>query len=390
MVTAVRRGTPLRQVARDYNVDHTLVSRWVKRAGNKRLDRVCFDDVSSAPQTVKRTKPELEDRILELRRSLRDESPLGEYGPEAIHRALVEKGEPAPSPSTIKRILRRRGALDGKSRVRRKAPPPGWYLPDVRDRLVELDSLDVIEDLKIENGPLVDVLNLVALHGKRIRSWAVEGPFKSQNTHVSLLEHWREHGLPGYVQFDNATIFTGGMRHPDTLGTVVRLCLALGVTPVFAPVREHGLQNAVESANGRFQDKVWRRFHHASLSELQKRSRAYEEAYNLKNSKAIGEAPARSPFPKDSWLTLPSKAQGRVIFVRRSSEKGCVEILGRSHLVSGHWQHRLVRCELDLTLDELGFHGLRRAAHEEQPLIKKVPYSVPQKCAARVNLRVPR
>ena len=366
------------------------MARWAQRAEGKRLDRVCFDDSSSAPKQVHRTNPELEDRILELRRHLRDESPLGEYGPEAIRRALMEQDGSAPSLSTIKRVFRRRGALDGKRRVRRKAPPPGWYLPEVRNRLAELDSLDVIEDLKIENGPLVDVLNLVELHGKRIRSWAVEGPFTAKNTHVALLEHWRDHGLPAYVQFDNAPIFTGGARHADTLGTVIRLCLALGVTPVFAPVREHGLQNAVESANGRYQDKVWRRFHHAGLAELRKRSRAYEAASNLKNAAAIGEAPARRPFPGGGWLSLPSKAQGRVIFIRRTNEKSEVEVLGRAYRVSQCWPHRLVRCDVDLTTDELCFFGLRRSAHEEQPLLKKVEYLVPPKCAARVNLRAPK
>jgi len=366
------------------------VARWVQRSEGKRLDRVCLDDASSAPHHVHRTSPELEDRILELRRHLREESPLGEYGPEAIRRTLMEQGGPTLSLSTLKRILRRRGALDGQGRVRRKAPPPGWHLPEVRDRLAELDSLDVIEDLKIENGPLVDVLNLVALHGKRIRSWAVEGPFTAKNTHVSLLEHWRDHGLPAYVQFDNAPIFTGGARCPDTLGTVIRLCLALGVTPVFAPVREHGLQNAVENANGRFQDKVWRRFHHASLSELRERSRAYEEAANHKNSAAIGEAPARRPFPKDRWLLLPSKAQGRVIFIRRTNEKSEAEVLGRKHRVSECWPHRLVRCEVDLTADELLFFGLRRAAYEDQPLLKKIVYSVAPKGPAKVYLRPPR
>jgi hypothetical protein len=261
---------------------------------------------------------------------------------------------------------------------------------DVRVKRAELDSLDVIEDLKIEDGPLVDVLNSVALHGKRIQSWALEGSFTTEKTCVSLLEHWREHGLPAYAQFDNGTIFTGGARYPNTLGTIIRLCLALGVTPVFAPVREHGLQNAIESANARYQNKVWRRFRHADLAALQARALAYEAAANNKNTKSIGEAPARRPFPNQRCLTLPSRPKGTVIFVRRTTGQGDVEVLGHIHQVSATWLHRLVRCEVDLTGSEIRFYGLRRAEPDVQPLLHHLPYSIAPKDKLTINLLPPR
>ena len=54
----------------------------------------------------------------------------------------------------------------------------------------------------------------------------------------ALIEHWRQHGLPDYAQFDNDTVFQGAHQWPDTFGRVTRLCLQLGVTPVFTPPRE--------------------------------------------------------------------------------------------------------------------------------------------------------
>jgi len=50
----------------------------------------------------------------------------------------------------------------------------------------------------------------------------------------------------------------------DIFGRVIRFCLQLGVTPVFAPPYEFGLQNAVEHFNGLFAAKVWRRAHFTS------------------------------------------------------------------------------------------------------------------------------
>jgi hypothetical protein len=103
---------------------------------------------------------------LDLRRHLAEQSDSGHSGAEAIFEALLERGTtPLPSIRTIGRILRRRGALDGRRRVRRPPPPPGWYLPDVVARRAELDSIDIVEGLAIKDGPYLEVLNAVSLHG---------------------------------------------------------------------------------------------------------------------------------------------------------------------------------------------------------------------------------
>ena len=93
-----------------------------------------------------------------------------------------------------------------------------------------------------------------------------------------LLGHWREVGRPGFAQFDNDTRFQGPHQHAGAIGRVIRGCLSLGVTPVFAPPRETGFQAAIESFNGRWQAKVWSRFQHRSLRSLQDRSHKYIEA----------------------------------------------------------------------------------------------------------------
>ena len=84
----------------------------------------------------------------------------------------------------------------------------------------------------------------------------------------ALLERWRRDGLPTYAQFDNDTIFQGGHRFADSVGRVSRLCLALGVIPVFAPPREPGFQNAIEGFNGLWQSKVWQRHRFPDVATL--------------------------------------------------------------------------------------------------------------------------
>ena len=101
-------------------VSLSTVQYWVKRAGNQRLDRVDLSDQPRGPRTpANRTPTRVAERVLLLRRELKETSPLGEYGAEAIREALITSGlSPIPHVRTISRILPRHGALDGNRRVR--------------------------------------------------------------------------------------------------------------------------------------------------------------------------------------------------------------------------------------------------------------------------------
>src|SRR5262249_117169 len=129
MVAAVRRGQPLRAVARKFGVAVATVAHWVARAQGQRLDRVDFSDRSRAPHRTRRTTIPVEDLVLQTRRELA-QSDLGALGAEAIRQALLDQGVvPVPSVRTINRILGRRGALDTKKRTRRPPPPTGATQP---------------------------------------------------------------------------------------------------------------------------------------------------------------------------------------------------------------------------------------------------------------------
>src|SRR5438105_3842497 len=261
MVEAVRNGRSQQQVAREFGVSPATVNRWVRHAHGQRLDRVDWSDRSPIPRTTQRTAADLEDVVLEVRGQLQAESDLGFVGAEAILEALRARGiEALPAGRPISRILRRGGALAGRSRVRRPPPPRGWYLPEVARRVRELDSVDVVEGLVIKGGPQVEVLNTVSLHGGLVASWPRGESVTAKFVVECLVEHWREFGLPGYAQFDNDTIFQGPHTYPDVVGRVSRLCLGLGVVPVFVPPREPGFQAAIENYNGWWQAKVWGRF----------------------------------------------------------------------------------------------------------------------------------
>lgn len=346
----------------------------------QRTDRVDWTDrPSGCRHAARRVSVALEDRVLNLRRELKEISPLGEYGAAAIRRALLDRdGEDIPCVRTIGRILERRGVLDVRRRMRHPPPPKGWYLPTVASGQAELDSFDIVEGLVIRGGLEVQVLNGISLHGSLCASWPLPR-MTAQLAIACLVEHWQQVGLPGYAQFDNGTVFQGAHQWADSFGRVTRLCLSLGITPVFSPPRETGFQAMIESYNGRWQAKVWSRFQHADRAVLQQHSDAFVTAVRQRTACRRDLAPPRRPFPRQWTMDLQRALQGTVIYLRRTDHAGNVDLLGHRFAVSALWPHRLVRAEVDLTGSCICFHALRRRQPDDQPLLTKVHYAPPAK-----------
>ena len=380
MVSQVRDGISQRAVARSFRVSLSTVQRWVSRAGDLPLEEV---DWVARPAgcrvSPRRTKAGVEQRVLVIRRQLRTKSDLGEYGPEAIHRELQQRGERViPAVATLARILSRRGALDGRKRVRRTAPPPGWFLSDVADKRAEMDNFDAIEDLVIRGGTDVNVLTGISLHGGLCAAWPA-AQITAKVTVECLLEHWREVGLPRYAKFDNGTVFHGTHRWPDSLGRVTRMCLSLKVTPVFAPPLCRGFQADIEAFNRRWQEAVWSRFTFPNRDEVVAQSNRFVAAHRRRYAVRIEDAPARRSFPKNWRLKLQQPLKGLVIFVRETNAKGQAVVLGHTFDISPVWSHRLVRAEVDLTKGQIRFHALRRKDPHNHLLLATHDYDTPTK-----------
>lgn len=372
MISAVRRGTSMRATARQFRVSVSTVSFWVERVQGVRLERADFED-GKPGLAWNRTSAALERRILALRGELRN-SLLGECGAPTIRATLEARhARQVPSVATINRVLARHGAQDAAQRVRRPPPPKGWYLPAVATGEAELDCFDLIEDLKIANGPLISVLTGTALHGGLVDAWPLD-PASAKAVLQCLVERWRREGLPDYAQFDNDTLFQGTHRFADSVGRVSRLCLALGIVVVFAPLREPGFQNAIEGFNGLWQAKLWQRHRFKDLNQLRGLSDRYISAHRARSAPRRELAPQRRPFPKSFKLDLNAPLNGTIIYLRRTDEAGRVHLLGKSFPVSNTWPHRLVRCDVDFNANRIRFHGLRRREPQEQPLLRTTTY----------------
>jgi hypothetical protein len=80
----------------------------------------------------------------------------------------------------------------------------------------------------------------ISSHGALADAWVM--PRRSAAATLdALLARWQACGLPNYAEFDNEAVIQGPHQFTDTVGRVSRLCLALGVIPVFATAARTGI-----------------------------------------------------------------------------------------------------------------------------------------------------
>jgi len=151
----------------------------------------------------------------------------------------------------------------------------------------------------------------------------------------------------------------------------VRLCLALGVIPVFVPFREPWRQGIVEHFNDTFDKRFFRAERFRDLGHLVRRLRHFEDFHNTHHRyAALGRAtPAelagRLGFQGralDPDFRIPEKLprRGRIEFIRLIRSDRLLHVLGEQILLGRDLVHEYVTAILHVRRGELEVvHGER-------------------------------
>ena len=91
-------------------------------------------------------------------------------------------------------------------------------------------------------------------HTLDLQTRALTQTLRCDKSSATVREHalatWQQLGLPSGLQMDNDAAFSGGYKVVRVFGAFVRLCLYVGIEPIFLPVGEPKRNGVIERLRG--------------------------------------------------------------------------------------------------------------------------------------------
>ena len=168
-----------------------------------------------------------------------------------------------------------------------------------------------------------------------------------------LVSAWQKMGCPKRLKMDNCLDFRGSNLYPRSPSKLVRVCLDLGVQPIFIPLREPWRNGVVENLNGLLDRFLFRLQTFETEKQLHKAVQRLETAINTTHrlpalqGKTPGEfatnARLRYPPAHYDWRTHNLRlVKGNVTFIRLVRKSGRITLTAKDKFFLGKkykWQY---------------------------------------------------
>lgn len=194
-----------REVARAHGVSKSWVAKLVARHRVGGYEAVAPRS-KAAQRIANRSSPELEDRVVTIRKQLADDG--FDAGAQTIHYHLSLTDPAPPSVSTIWRILKRRGFVTPEPHKR----PKSSYLSFEATLPNEMWQSDVTM-WALKDGSQVEILNFLDDFSRLCVAAKVLATTSAPDVVQTLYEAGSAWGLPASVLTDNGCIYTAAHRH---------------------------------------------------------------------------------------------------------------------------------------------------------------------------------
>jgi putative transposase len=334
---------------------------------------------SRAPKRVSRAYDGRTHRAVEAARRRLERRTLGLIGAKAIHRELEASGWPRatiPSCATIKRMLQDAGLTGGV------ADKPTYFPHPYATARYGLQQMDWTEKV-LEGGAKVYAFHTLDMVSKQM-SQTLARDKGGATVRQHLLKTWACLGLSDGLQLDNDAAFCGGYKVKRVFGACVRLCLFVGVEPIFNPVREPKRNGGVERLNGLWSQSFWQRQHFRSFAQVQRAQPRFEHWYTQTYLETAAPAPdPRRRLTEADLLALPAAdalpiTQGRVHFLRQVAADGTIGLLNETWRVSRRLKGQYVWATIWTHEQRLRIY-YRTSAHTHVRLVKEFKYTIPER-----------
>ena len=313
--------------------------KWLKRYETGRTK--WYEDLPRKPKTIpNKTNERIEKAIIRIRKSLmegsEDDTRYSFVGSEAIQYHMEEIGyspEEIPSISTIKRIVKRNKLRVNKKERYKRVKSKGRYTILKPKYIDEMHQIDFVGPRHIKGFGSINSLHLKDVIGSQVAGNQYIGK-SMNNVFEFLLDYWKSHPIPKYIQVDNGMSFAGDFIHPRSISRFVRLCLYVGIEVVFIAPAKPWMNGTVEGFNGKFDEKFWKKDTFSDLRDIRAKSQVFYKSQNQFYSWKRKKQDLKSIAPtrmllcdfKLDWNNIPLVA-GKIHFIRIVDSKGNIVLL---------------------------------------------------------------
>lgn len=363
-------GESKSSIARQLGKSRLWVIRWAARYRPDDPEG-SLRDHDSAPKKPHRGWPE-EVRQMVLRS--REEREAGQQpgykyaliSAAAIYYELCRLGLASVPPiRTIHAWLKQAGKVsEDKKEEKEERPTKPYPAPDNQE-VNDVHELDLKGPFYLSGTP--QKYYLVVLRdvcGKRV-ALAVILNMQMDTILDFLLAAWAKLGLPKVLQMDNGLVFRGSNRYPRSPGRLARVCLDLGVEPLFIPTREPWRNGVIESLNGLLDRLFLHRETFTDTAHLQACAAELEMAINTTHHLPALEGQTPAEFAHIASLRLLPEGydwrkrnlqlvKGKVSFIRLVRRSGRITLCANDKFEIGtDYQYQYVFASVDLEAHRL-------------------------------------
>lgn len=348
--------------------------KWLKRS---QLDGEDWaKDLSRRPhRTPKRTDEAMEQAVIETREYLEKEL-YAQTGAFSISWHLKERGINPPSITAINRIIKRNNLVHSRP----KYVPKGVDYPSLKIANSNyLHQFDELGPRYLKTDGRFYSANIIDAYDRRVSVNPVRRQTKIGIT-GALIHSWQTLGLPLYLQMDNKLPARGSNRYPRSFGLVIRLCLKLGIQPIFIPLKEPWRNGIIEHFQDVFDKMFFRTQYFESFAHLLRQAEGFETFHNENHrySTLNGKTPREKAsldlklLPLD--FKLPKKlsiASGHIHLIRFIRSNRILDVFGEKFQMPIEVEYEYVWATINTAEETLSIY------HDSE-LIEKFDYPLPR------------
>ena len=323
-------GANITRLAERFGISRKTANKWLAR---ERLGLPVRDASRTPHSSPRRTPPEVEQRVLELRRQ------YPAWGGRKLRALLRDQspGTPPPSASTVTAILRRHGLLDGPLAGR----PRDWRRfehPAPND----LWQMDFKGHFAMADGRRCHPLTVLDDHSRFVLALVPCADETLDTVRAALRTVFARYGLPKRMLTDNGPPWgdPGGQLHTRLTVWLLELGVRVGHGRPYHPQT----QGKDERFHRTLKDELLTRTTFADLDDCRERFAEWLTTYNtVRPHEAVGLEPPVRRYrfsPRPFAEPPPPLAYADGLEVRRVQVGGVLRYRGERYRVPTAFTHR--------------------------------------------------